>query len=468
MASQGGMNRRRFLGSLGAGAGLAGLGLSAGCASGPRMAVAKADPHTPKTGGLVREDESIGIGMIGVGGMGMSHVGELIEQEKRGEAVAIRAVCDVYERRKKQAAERVQEATGRTVAGYSDYRELLARDDIHAVVIATPDHWHAQNAIDALEAGKDVYCQKPVTLYAEEAVAVRDKVAETGRIFQCGAQGASDDFYWQARKFIKNGGIGKVLWIQADYSRNSKGGPGDRGGEWNWPIHKDATDNPAGGDAYIDWPRWLGSAPKRPFSKPRYFQFRKFWDYSGGIATDLLYHLLAPLTIALDAQAPERGTGSGGIYVQKDDREVPDTFMMNLDYPDDYTIVMTSSMANQQALPLVIRGHFGTIYKGDGGALRAVAEPQFTEWFKKEHGAEEVVIPPEPRPDHMSNWLSCIRTREQPHLDAETACRAMVGIRMGLDSYLKDQVVFWDNARECFVDSHPRPRRDAKHPVEIA
>ncbi len=466
MASRQEMNRRRFLESMGAGAALAGMGLGGGCATGPRMTVAKADPHAPRTGALVREDEVIGIGMIGVGGMGMSHVGELIDREKRGEALAIRAVCDVYERRKKQAVARILEGTGRAVEAYTDYRELLAREDIHAVVIATPDHWHALNSIHALESGKDVYCQKPMTLYAEEALAVRDKVAETGRIFQCGAQGSSDDFYWQVRKFIQNGGIGKVVWAQADVSRNSKGGPGDRGGEWNWPIHKDATDDPTGGDAYIDWKRWLGPAPERPFSKPRYFQFRKFWDYSGGIATDLLYHVLAPLSIALDAQAPERGTGSGGIFVQKDDREVPDTFMMNLDYPDDYTVVMTSSMANQQGLPLMIRGHFGTIYRSDQGALRAVAEPQFTEWFKKEHGAEEVVIPAKPRPDHMTNWLACIRTREQPHLDAETACRAMIGIRMGVDAYIQDRVIFWDNAKERFVDSHPRPHRDAKFPVE--
>ncbi|HEX73354.1 MAG TPA: hypothetical protein ENN65_08580 [Candidatus Hydrogenedentes bacterium] len=175
---------------------MAGLGLGGGCATGPRISVAKTDPHAPKTGALVREDEVIGIGMIGVGGMGMSHVGELVDKEKRGEAVAIRAVCDVYEWRKKQAVARVQETTGRAVEAYTDYLKLLERDDIHAVVIATPDHWHALNSIHALEAGKDVYCQKPMTLYAEEALAVRDKVSETGRIFQCGAQGSSDDFYW--------------------------------------------------------------------------------------------------------------------------------------------------------------------------------------------------------------------------------------------------------------------------------
>ena len=460
------MDRRGFLAKMGRGAAAVGAGMAVAKAAHAREKVAKADPHAPKTGRLLNDGEVIGLGIIGVGGMGFSHLGDLLEREKKGEKIQVRAVSDVYVRRQKRATGRVKKESGRDVEAYMDYTALLERDDIHGVVIATPDHWHALNAIHAVEAGKDVYCQKPVTLTIEEALDVRDAVFETGRVFQCGAQGSSNDFYWQVRKFIKKGGIGKVLWAQADYSRNSRGGPNDRGGEWNWHIDKDATDDPNGGEAYINWKQWLGPAPARPFSQPRFFQFRKFWDYSGGIATDLLYHLLAPLTIALDAQAPERATGSGGIYVQKDDREVPDTFMMNLDYPGDFTIVMTSSMANQQGLPLVIRGHRGTIYQHDNGAVRAVAEDKFKDWFKKEHGAEELIIEAEPRAEHMTNWLECMRSRETPHLDAETAYRAMAGIKMGVEAYRQDKVIFWDGDKECYVDQHPRGMRDSKYPVE--
>ena len=356
---------------------------------------------------------------------------------------------------------------GRDIDAYTDYKKLLERDDIHAVVIATPDHWHALISIHAMEAGKDVYCQKPVTLTVEESVQVRDKVLETGRIFQCGAQGSSEDFWWQARKFIKNGGIGKVLWAQADYSRNSAGFAEDRGGEWNWHIEPDATDDSSKGEAYIDWQQWLGPAPKVPFSKPRFFQFRKFWDYSGGIATDLLYHVLAPMTIALDAKAPERATGSGGIYVQRDDREVPDTFMMNLDYPDDYTIVLTSSMANRQANSTIIRGHKATIRPDDKG-MKVTAEDEFKEWFKKEHGSEEIIVPKEPRVGHVEKWLECIRTRGEVHLDAETAYRAMAGIKMGVEAYRQDKVIFWDGEKECYVPTHPRPNRTSKVPTPEA
>ena len=180
-----------------------------------------------------------------------------------------------------------------------------------------------------------------------------------------------------------------------------------------------------------------------------------------GIATDLLYHPLAPMTIGLSASFPERVTASGGIYVQHDDREVPDTYMTQLDYPDDYTIVLTSSMANEQDLPTVIRGHRATIY-ADG---RVVAEEKFANWFKRQYGAEEIRLPSRQRMGHMDNFLHCVRTREKPHCDAEIAYGAMVGIRLGVDSHRQDKVMFFDAGTERQVSSHPRPDRTSKFPV---
>ncbi|MCP4641173.1 MAG: Gfo/Idh/MocA family oxidoreductase [bacterium] len=456
---RGGLDRRGFL----RGAAALGAGIAVADAAHARAKLEPCDPYAPRTGRLLKDDEVLGIGMIGVGGMGTGHLRDLLTREKNGQKVQVRAVSDVYERRKKRATNMTKEIAGRTIEAYGDYKDLIARDDIHAVVIATPDHWHALNAIHALEAGMDVYCQKPVTLTVEESVDVRDAVYRTGRVFQCGAQRCSEDWFWQARKFIKQGGIGKVVWAQADYSRNT-GSPDDpQGGEWNWHIDDDATDDPDAGISHIDWKQWIGPAKKRPFSKSRFFQFRKFWDYSGGVATDLLYHVLAPLTIALDAQAPEMATASGGIYVQHDDREVPDTYMSTLDYPDDYTIVLTSSMANRQGLPTVIRGHRATIVPHEGG-MKVTAEKEFKEWFAKEYGKEEIIIPSEPRPGHMDNWLECIRTRETPHLDAQTAYRAMAGIKMGVEAYRQEKAIFWDNEKERYTRKHPRPKRDSYWP----
>jgi len=464
----GDMDRRDFIRRAGQRIALTGLvAMAADAAQAQQRAkVTPADPRAPKTGRLLKEKKPIGLAVIGVGGQGNSHFEDYCKREKEGANLRMRAVCDVYTKRLNHRMRWGSRLLEHPVDGYMDYKKVLERDDVHAVVIGTPDHWHARISMEAMAAGKDVYCEKPVTLTIEESLAVRDKALETGRIFQCGAQGCSEDWWWQARKFIKAGGIGKVLWAQADYSRNSKGGPDDRGGEWNWPIDEEATDDPNAGDNYINWEMWLGPAAKRPFSKPRFFQFRKYWDYSGGIATDLLYHVLAPLTIALDAKAPERATGAGGIFVQHDDREVPDTFMVTLDYPDDCTIVLTSSMANRQSNPTMIRGHRATIRPHDDGAMRVTAEDEFKEWFKAQYGQEEIIVPPEPRAEHRTAWLNAIRSREAVPLDAETSYRAMAGIKMGVDSYRQDKVIFWDHEKECYADAHPRPNRTSKHPVE--
>lgn len=464
MSQQSEFDRRDFFRRAGFGAAVVGLGLTAYEAAATR-AVQKADPHAPKTGRLLKPDEVVGIGMIGVGGMGSGHVGELLDREKGGEKQQIRAICDCYTKRQNGNKQRVKDVVGRDVETYYEYKKVLERDDIHAVVIATPDHWHAQISIDAMKAGKDVYCQKPVTLTIPESVQVRDTCYETGRVFQCGAQRTSEDFFWQAKKFIEKGGIGKVLWAQGDYSRNSAGGPNDRGGEWNWPIDPGASPDKGSGENYIDWNTWLGSAKKRPFSKARFFQFRKYWDYSGGIATDLLYHLIAPLTIALGVSAPEKASAAGGIYVQHDDREVPDTFMVTLDYPEDVTLVLTSSMANRQGNPIVIRGHKATIRPHDEG-MQVTAEKEFADWFTKEFGAAEIVVKKEQRDDHMTNFLKACRDRGDVHLDPETAYRAMAATKMGCDSWRQDKVIFWDNAKEKYVNKHPRPNRTSRWPQE--
>jgi len=463
------MNRRDFLRRAGQGAALAGAGLAMAQAAEARARarVEPVDPHAPKTGRLLKDGEVIGLGIVGVGGMGGSHLRDFLKRESNGNPIQVRAISDVYVRRQNWGKNAIKESVGRDVEAYFDYKQLLERDDIQGVIIATPDHWHAQCAIDAMKAGKDVYCQKPVTLTVEESLDVRDTAYATGRVFQCGAQHCSDDWFWQARKFIKDGGIGEVIYAQADYSRNSGNPENPQGGEWNYKIADDASDDPSAGEGYIDWEQWLGPAPKRPFSKPRFFQFRKYWDYSGGIATDLMYHFLAPLLIALDAKAPERAMAGGGIFVQHDDREVPDTFLVTLDFPDDYSILMTSSMANRQGNSTMIRGHRATIRPVDEG-MKVTAEDEFKEWFKGKYGAEEIVVPNEPRPDHVTKWLDCMRDRGPVHLDAETAYRAQAGVKMACDSYRQEKFIFWDNEKEKYVHKHPRPDRASKIPAQPA
>ncbi len=413
MSDDNGITRREFLkGSAATGAAV-GLGIM-----GAGSAVA-----APRVLGA---NDRILVGMIGTGGRMNTHIHDLMALSKEPEKkVAITAVCDIYDVRK----DRAKGATGGEA--YHDYRKLLERNDIDAVVIASPDHWHARMAIDAMEAGKDVYLEKPMTYTWQEAKEVAAVTARTGRVLQVGAQSCSNDRWWQANKLIKDGALGKILWTSTSICRNSTKG------EWNYPIDDGAS------LANLDWKAWLGSAPKREFSKERYFRWRKYWDYSGGIATDLFYHQLSHMQIALGPEFPKRVSAGGGIYVQKD-RDVPDTFHMIVDYPTDHTVVLSSSMANRVGETEVIRGHEATMYFEDPGVV-VRPENEFAESKK------EVSVALQPRASHMQNWLDCIRTRNKPHLDAETGYRIMVAIHLGVQAYRKEKVMRFDPIKQQVI-----------------
>jgi predicted dehydrogenase len=415
-------------------------------------------------------NDRIGIGIIGLGGRGryllrwaMEVGGQIpatLPPESRMETriaapdptlpARVVAICDVYARRRRLAAE----FSG--CEAVADWRALLDRKDVDAVLIATPDHWHAPMAIAALEKGKDVYLEKPMTLTIPEARDVALAVRRTGRVLQVGSNTTSSDQWWKARKAIQDGMIGKLVMSQGSYHRNSDGG------EWNWGIDKDAGPQ-ASGDDHIDWEMWLGSAPKRPYDADRFFRFRKYWDYSGGIATDLFYHVMAPLNICWgEAQFPHRVVGTGGIYIFDDGREVPDTFTLAADYPKGHSLVLSSTLTNDTHIPGLIRGHEGTImivpegrFEGRVDAITVTPQPLAKQKFKEKYGTIEVKIECEPREDHMQNFLRCVRTRNKPVLDADTAYRAMVTIGMAVQSYREGRTLFWDPVQEKVVAAPP-------------
>jgi predicted dehydrogenase len=406
------------------------------------------------TGGrVVGANDRINIGVIGVGGRGNSDARNFAKFGEQNNACQIVAVCDVYEKRKRLAAEHFK------CQGYLDYREVLARPDVDAVIIATPDHWHAKIALDAMDHGKDVYLEKPMCHTNEEAKLLVNTVKETKRVLQVGSQTTSADQWWKAKKAIADGMIGQMIMSQGSYHRNSIEG------EWNYTIEKDA--GPDGkGDNYIDWKSWLGPAPKRPYDADRFFRFRKYWDYSGGIATDLFYHVVAPLNICWnEPQFPHRVMASGGVFIFKDEREVPDTFNLIADYPQGHSLVLSSSMANSQHIPGLIRGHAGTIIMVEHGMFerptdfitvkpevkrpRGGGEPTAIagEEYAKKFGTNEIKIPVDQRDmmtAHIDNFLSCIRTRQKPHLDVETGARAQVVINLAVQSYREGKVMYWD------------------------
>jgi len=359
--------------------------------------------------------------------------------QREPDKLKVIAVCDIYEPRKRKA----REISGAQV--FHEYTEMLELEDLDAVVIATPDHWHAQMSIDAMEAGKDVYCEKPMTLYWEDAKRVAQVQARTGRVFQCGAQSASEDRWWQANRLIREGAMGKLIWSQGGYFRNVPGG------DWNYGLGPVDLEDPKGPN-YLDWKRFLGPAPWRPFDPERYFRFRKFWDYSGGIATDLLYHSLAHLQIALGPQFPKRVVASGGNYVHFD-REVPDTFHILIDYPAEegakdpttgHTVALAGTQGNRAGLPDLIRGQEATMYfEGPGIVVR----PQSP--FRDRR--PEMRVKSEPRSGHMSNFIECVLTRQQPHLNAQTAYKIMVAIGLAVQSYREGKVMRFDPEKEELI-----------------
>jgi predicted dehydrogenase len=425
-------------------------------AVGAGVAAAAAGSAAPAGARIVGANNRINVALIGVGGRGRSLLTWLLQTGALPDTPAqLVMVCDVYQKRLDQA-----KSLGHC-DGALDYREVLDRKDVDAVIIATPDHWHAALAIAALEKGKDVYVEKPMTHTVEEAKRLTETVKRTGRVLQVGSQTTSSDQWWQARKAIADGMIGKLIMSQGSYHRNSTGG------EWNYTIDPNAGPDKKGAD-YIDWKTWLGTAPSRPFNPERFFRFRKFWDYSGGIATDLFYHVMAPLNLCWGkAQFPYRVSGNGGIYVFNDGREVPDTFCLTADYAAGHTVVLSSSMANDTHIPGLIRGHEGTImmvpngeFEGHVDHITVTPQRIAKSKFEAKYNTDSLVIPCEFRESHMANWLRCIRTRETPVLDALTGYKTLTTIAMSVQSYREGRVLYFDEASERVRrDRPPMPKQ---------
>ncbi len=394
---------------------------------------------------ILGANDRIRFAVIGCGGMGTGHLGSLV---KRSDAdnIKVVAVSEVYQRR-------LTRATGICQGeGYPDYRKLLERKDIDAVLIATPDHWHAKISIDAMDSGKHVYVEKPMTHTVEQAIKLRDAVKRTGKTLQVGPNGTASDSYWEAHEAIKAGRIGKVTWAHGSYNRNA------RICLFNEHQKIDPTAGPdKTGEDHIDWDMWLGwkwgLAPKIPWNPEHFFRFRKYWPYNGGVATDLLYHKLAPLLIAVagpNGEYPRRVSATGGLYIEKDGRDIPDTFLLTADYPSEWSLFLVSTLTNDSGLPDKIYGKYGTMELGGEPALRWNGD--FKEEFKaKNDGKEEVRIPIRQRRDLEGNFIDVLRGKDQLACNADLGCATMVAIKMAVESYRHSKTMLWDGKTEKVV-----------------
>ncbi|MBX7256158.1 MAG: Gfo/Idh/MocA family oxidoreductase [Candidatus Hydrogenedentes bacterium] len=409
---QTGITRRKFI-SLSA-------ALAAGVAAGAPRAAAR----------TLGANDRIRLGIIGMGNRGMQLLREATAKSASLN-VRVAAVCDIFEPRKLRA----QAASGGELL--HRWQDLVERPDIDAVVIATPDHWHAPIAIAAMQSGKDVYCEKPMAHSIEEARAFRDAAATTKRVVQIGSQSASEPQWHAAHEIVASGKLGPILWSQENYRPRAA----------QAQVAQDFRDVTP---ATLDWDAFVGSAEKRPFTEDRYLGWRKYWDYSGGVATDQHYEKLAGLMVALGAEFPVRVSAAGGVYAQ-DGREAPDSFVVTCEFPNSRTVVLASSAASAGELPAVIRGREATMYVAESG-LTIEAEYEFRKDVQARFGQERgIELPAGEREEHFDNWVRCIRTREKCVCDEEMSYRTMVAIGMGVEAFKQGRTLYFDPATEQVV-----------------
>lgn len=415
-----GMSRRDFIKA----AGLTAAGIAAGSLTGVKAFGAPAPARA------LGANDRINIGFIGVGGMGMGHLHGFKGKESDFNIACV-AVCDVWEKRKTRA---------QSVAGcpenmvFGDYRKLLEVKDIDAVVVSTPDHWHGQICIDAMQAGKHVYVEKPMTRTLDEAFKMRDAAVANKCVVQVGSQGCTDAKWHTAGRAVREGKIGTVLWAQGSYCRNNPRG------EWNYPIDPDFTEDTC------DWQMWLGPAPKIPFSPERYFRWRKFWDYGNGIIGDLWPHRLHPLMIAMDIMDfPKRVACVGANICNTDEgygekRDVADATMMICEFPSGAMIYLAGSTVNEQGLPDMIRGNKATMYFG-GGKVEIRPERPWVDEIEQED--IPVVGPGEDHNEHRKNWLQSIRGLEKPNCGIDLGLRVQAIVSEAERSYRESVMANW-------------------------
>jgi predicted dehydrogenase len=302
-------------------------------------------------------NDQINLGHIGVGIQGSI----LLRAFRAIPGVRNVVAADLYD----GYLEHAREMTDGAIETTKDYKAVLDRKDVDAVIIATPDHLHRRMVLDALEAGKHVYCEKPLTWSVSEGKEIIAAAKKSGRLVQVGSQAKTSAVTAKARELITSGALGKVTMIRMSNNRNTPEGA------WVYPIPPDASTRT------IDWERFLGTAPKRAFDPAVFFRWRCWWEYSGGVATDLFVHLLTTLHEFMAVRAPGSVVSHGGLYHWKDGRTVPDVMNSIFEYPEGFLVDMYVNLANSRPVHgTVVMGTEGTLVFGRGNApLTLYPEP---------------------------------------------------------------------------------------------
>jgi predicted dehydrogenase len=395
------------------------------------------------------------LGLIGVGIRGTL----LLEAAKGIPGVDLVAAADCY----KGHLDRARELTSPALEVTGDYRQILARPDIDAVVVATPDHWHLKMTQDALAAGKHVYIEKPMTHSWEEGEAFVAAADKSGKVVQVGSQYMSMGCAKEAAQLIKSGRLGQVTLVEGCFHRNTATGA------WYYPIPPDAS------PATVDFKAFLGSAPAREFDLRRFFQWRLFWDYSGGLPTDLFVHIITAVHQLMGVQEPESVASFGDIYHWKNYREVPDQMTAMVRYDEGFVLKLTSTASNGHPGPLLrFYGSEGTL-EYNGGSFTYYYEPRSESFEYSTHSWPAATVsqfktlmnlddkqrpldgpaaaaPSEVRSPndedstraHVRNWIEAIRTGGKPIEDVRFGHHAALVGHMCNLSYRAGRIAKWN------------------------
>lgn len=363
-------------------------------------------------------NDRIHLGLIGCGGRGRSVMGTFLDTG----SVQFDAVCDIYGERIDRALQKAPDAKS-----FRDHRKLLEMKELDAVLIATPDHWHALTAIDALNTGKDVYVEKPLTLKIEEGPEIIKAARVNNRICQVGMQQRSGPHYIQAKEeYIKAGKLGKITLARTWWHGNGA-----------HLMKAPLSVKPSN----LDWARYLGPVKWREWDPPQYFNFRAYLDFGGGQVTDLFTHWIDVVHMFMDQDNPTSAVASGGVYHYKDGRTAPDTINVLLEYPAEWTATFEATLAPG------ITGAGVEMCGTEGRLFITRSRFEFTPAGK---GAQPVVVKSERDQtiDHVENFLECCRTRKLPNGDVYIGHRSAQASHLGNIAYVQKRRIKFDPDRE--------------------
>jgi predicted dehydrogenase len=377
-------------------------------------------------------NDRVRVGMIGVGGRGQDLLRQILEVPN----TQLVAMADVYTRRREEAKKMAP-----AIETLDDHRKLLERKDIDAVIVASPLHIHARHFLDTLAAGKDLYSEKTMTWSIAEADECLAAAKKSDRVVQIGLQHESGGALADAKAWMEQGIVGKVAQVESWMSRNTPHGKG----QWVRAVPSDCS------AANINWNAFLNGRPDTGFDGYRFMNWRLFWEFSGGNITENMVHQISWILSALDLDLPSAATMSGGVFSEKDGREVPDTIVVTLEFPQDVVVTWQSTFSNSHyGLGERLLGSDGTIEHTEGATdmVHGESEEEIRYYPEKVNRPSGEALTGHSRDrNHMANWIDCVRSRKAPNAPVEKGYRSAVACHMANLAYRRKERVTLEQAR---------------------